>query len=86
MIYPLEQLKGQINKTEHQLLYYLIQEQQETNRLLRLITENNETDVIDFESMRRQDLMKEMAKLSEKPKGWNKWETSKMVEHLKGVS
>lgn len=34
--------------------------------------------------LKRQDLMKEIAKLENKPQGWNKWETEKMREYLRG--
>lgn len=35
MLYSLETLKSQLSNNEQQLIYYLIVEQQETNKLLR---------------------------------------------------
>lgn len=83
MIHPLEQLVAQISRTDQQLLYHLIMEQRETNRLLRqLIGEKSDP----IEQLKRQDLMKAIAKLDNKPSGWNKWETEKMRAYLKEVS
>jgi hypothetical protein len=42
VIYPLEQVAAQVSKTDQQLLYHLILEQQETNRLLRQLIENKQ--------------------------------------------
>lgn len=88
MIQPLEQLVQQISKTDQQLMYYLILEQQETNRLLRQMIENEQDtpDTIDFDELKRPELMKRIAKLSNKPQGWNKWETEQMRDYLKGAS
>lgn len=35
MIHPLEQVAQQVSRTDQELIYHLILEQQETNRLLR---------------------------------------------------
>lgn len=42
MLQPLEQVVQQISRTDQQLQYYMILEQQETNRLLKQIIENNQ--------------------------------------------
>lgn len=89
MIYPLDQLVQQISRTEHQLMYYMILEQQETNRLLKQMIENKQEipDQIDtIEELKRPELMKRFAKLSNKPQGWNRWETEQMRDYLKGAS
>lgn len=91
MIYPLEQVAQQISKTEHQLLYHLITEQQETNRLLRQIIENNQgipetIQTNDITELKRPELMKRMAKLVNKPQGWNSWGTEQIRDFLKGAS
>lgn len=82
MIQPLEQVMQQISRTDQQLQYYLIIEQQETNRLLRqLIGENSNQPL----SEKRPELMRRMAKLKDKPQGWNKWSNEQIIDHLKGV-
>lgn len=89
MIYPLEQVVQQISRTEHQLMYYMILEQQETNRLLRQMIENKQEtpeQIETLEVLKRPELMKRIAKLSNKPQGWNKWETEQMRDYLKGAS
>lgn len=95
MITPFEQLESQLSRTDQQLQYYMILEQRETNRLLRLLTENKqETEpiqpeksaVIEFDSMKRPELMRKMSSLLGNPSGWQKWSNAKMLEHLKGVS
>lgn len=88
MIQPLEQVALQISRTDQQLQYYLILEQQETNRLLRMMMENKQEspETIDIETIKRPELMKQFAKLSNKPQGWNKWETEQMRDYLKGAS
>jgi hypothetical protein len=42
MIYPIEQIEGNLLSTEHQLLYKLYLEQRETNRLLSILTNEKE--------------------------------------------
>jgi hypothetical protein len=88
MLPKLELLEKQISRTDQQLIYYLILEQQETNRLLRKLAgeESQEQSDGDIDSMKRQDLMKRMAQLKDKPAGWNKWETEDIRKHLKGVA
>lgn len=82
MLSPLDQIEKNLIKTEHHLMYHLIKEQQETNRLLREMSKGVETR----EEIKRPELMKRMAKLSDKPPGWNKWSNEEIIEHLKGVS
>lgn len=89
MIYPLEQVAQQVSKTDQQLMYHLILEQQETNRLLRhLIESKQETPekIESIEELKRPELMKRIAKLDNKPLGWNKWETEDMRKFLKEAS
>lgn len=79
MIQPLEIVKAQISRTDQQLMYHLIMEQQETNRLLRqIIGEKNPID-----ELKRPELMKRIAQLENKPTGWNKWGTEDMRNYLK---
>lgn len=86
MIQPLDQVAQQISRTDQQLQYYLILEQQETNRLLRQMLDmkpDNQPNEID--ELKRPDLMKRMAKLENKPQGWNTWGTERIRTHLKEV-
>ncbi len=89
MLYPLEQIKDQISKTDQQLMYHMITQQMETNRLLTQLIANNATtetaEAVNIESLKRPDLMKHMSKLKA-PQGWNKWNNEKMINFLKGVS
>lgn len=87
MIQPLEQVASQISRTDQQLLYHLIMEQQETNRLLRQVVENKSAEVTEaVESLKRPELMKRIAKLENKPQGWNTWGTEQMRRYLKEAS
>lgn len=89
MIYPLEQVVQQVSKTDQQLMYHLILEQQETNRLLRQMLEyKQETpDQIDeIDVLKRPELMKRMARLPNKPQGWNKMSNDEIIILLKGAS
>lgn len=64
---------------QRELIY---KEQVKTNELLsRLIELLNKPE--NEVEMKRQDLMKEFAKLENKPQGWNKWGTEKMREYLR---
>ncbi|MDQ0062384.1 hypothetical protein [Paenibacillus harenae] len=85
MLNPLDQVERNLVKTEHHLMFHLILEQQETNRLLREISESSK-GVETREEIKRPELMKRMAKLANKPQGWNKWSNEEIIEHLKGVS
>lgn len=82
MIYPLDQVAQQVNKTDQQLIYHLILEQQETNRLLRKLIEG-QSEETDGDSLKRPELMKRMAKLPNKPQGWNKWSNEEIMQYLK---
>lgn len=89
MIQPLEQVALQISRTDQQLQYYLIMEQQETNRLLRQLLEDKQVEPVQIESideLNRPELMKRFAKLTNKPTGWNKWGTEEIRKHLKEAS
>jgi FtsZ-binding cell division protein ZapB len=79
-MYSLEELKRNLVKIEHQLLYYLIMEQKETNRLLQSL--QPQSDATD----ERETLVKKMYELQDRPRGWNKWSTEKMADYLKEVS
>lgn len=82
MLQPLDQVVQQISRTDQQLQYYLILEQQETNRLLRqLLGDKQETNELD--ELKRPELMKRLAKLENKPQGFNKWGTEEMRQYLK---
>src|SRR5690348_14779038 len=98
-MYTIEQIKENMHSIDRQLLYMIYEQQTETNRLLRLLTNENkqEDDPLpsdehinaatdDIDSLKRPELMKRIAKLSNKPQGWNKWETEDMRKHLKGAS
>lgn len=88
MLYPIEQLKDQLNKTEQQLLYHLVIQQMETNRLLNQLLGSKpvqEAETVNIDDLKRPDLMKRM-KEKNPPKGWIAWSNEKMVAHLKGAS
>jgi len=85
MIYPLDQIASQVSRVDQQLLYHLILEQQETNRLLRSLAAK-EQGPMSIDELKRPELMKRMAKLSNKPKGWNSMTNEEIIEHLKGES
>lgn len=85
MLSPLEQIEKNLIKTEHHLIYHLVLEQQETNRLLREIVDSSK-GVETREEIKRPELMKRMSRLANKPEGWNKWSNETMIEYLKGVS
>ena len=87
MIQPLEQVAAQISRTDQQLQYHLILEQQETNRLLRELLNRREPELKEtaVEEVKRPELMRRMAKLKDKPQGWNKWSNEQIQAHLKGV-
>lgn len=85
MLSPLEQLEKNLIKVEHHLTYHLIMEQQETNRLLREMSQASK-GVEAREEIKRPELMKRMAKLTNKPQGWNKWSNEEIIEFLKGVA
>ena len=87
MIQPLEQVVQQISRTDQQLQYYLILEQQETNRLLRqLLGEKTVNNVESLDELKRPELMKRMSQLENKPQGFNKWGTEEMRNYLKEAS
>jgi hypothetical protein len=86
MLQPLELVVSQISKTDQQLQYYLILEQQETNRLLRQMIEQKQVipdKIDDIGVLKRPDLMKRIGK-TKAPQGWQKWSNDKMVDYLKG--
>lgn len=80
MLYSLEQLKQNLVKVEHHLLYHMITELQENNRLLR------EMSGAPAESDDREELMKKMSEVKDKPRGWHKWSDDKMIKFLKEAS
>lgn len=86
MIYSLEELEKNLIKVEHHLLYHLIMEQKETNRLLSL----NQSPKVENEhsesSEKRDELVKKMYELKDRPRGWNKWNDEKLAAYLKEVS
>lgn len=86
MIQPLEQVVQQISRTDQQLQYYLILEQQETNRLLRQLLGVNTEETSEIDELKRPELMKRMSQLENKPQGFNKWGTEEMRTYLKEVS
>lgn len=86
MIQPLEQVVQQISRTDQQLQYYLILEQQETNRLLRQLLGEKTEETSEIDELKRPELMKRMAKLENKPQGWNKWDTEEIRKHLREAS
>lgn len=87
MLQPFELVVSQISRTDQQLMYYLILEQKETNRLLKELLGDKESEQADkIDTMKRQDLMKVFSKLENKPAGWNRWDTEDIRKHLKEVS
>lgn len=97
-MYTLEQIKENIHSIDRQLSLMIYEQLVENNRLLRIVTNDNNDDgtklspelikgsTDDIDSLKRPELMKRIAKLSNKPQGWNKWETEDMRKHLKGAS
>lgn len=94
-MYPLEEIEKNLTSIDRQLQYMVYQELVENNRLLRLITNDNNDDGTklslesiedDVDHIKRPELMKRIAKLRNKPQGWNKWETEQMRDFLKGAS
>lgn len=87
MVMPLEQLSLNLSKVEAALMYHLILEQQETNRLLTQLLEGKPAEeaaeAVDIDSLKRPELMKLMAK-KEAPQGWNKWSNEEIIAYLKG--
>ena len=79
-----EQVKGSINSVERQLLWDIRNLLIEQNELLRKSLEGKNADPID--ELKRPELMKRMAKLDNRPPGWNKWETEAMRKFLKEAS
>lgn len=88
MLMPLDQLTSHLSRPDQSLMYHMILQQMETNRLLSLFIppqpEKKEAENID--DLKRQELMKKIAKLDNKPQGWNRWDTEAMRKHLKGAS
>lgn len=85
MLYPIEELKRNIVKIEHHLLYHILLEQQETNRLLRTLQPQGDAKE-ETQSDDRELLIKRMNELSDRPRGWHKWNNEKMANYLKEVS
>lgn len=91
MIYPLDQIKAQINKLDQQLMYHLVIQQMETNRLLaqlidgKPVQEAEAVKIDDVKELKRPELMKRIGK-TKAPQGWQQWKNEKMIEYLKGVS
>lgn len=96
-MYSINQIKENITTIDRQLLFMIYEEQKETNRLLSILAnENNQSDIApvthiegsesDLDTLKRPELMKRFAKLSNKPQGWNKWDTEVIRNHLKGAS
>jgi hypothetical protein len=95
-MYSMEQIKSNLN-IDRQLQVMIYEQLVIQNDLLRTLfngnNQVNSTPVIDIndsqediDSLKRPELMKRIAKLSNKPQGWNKWETEDMRKHLKGAS
>lgn len=88
-MFTLEQIKGNITTVDRQLLLMNYEAQLETHRLLNILIENKQAEPAhieieeDLDALKRPELMKRIAKLSNKPQGWNKWETEHMRKHLK---
>lgn len=96
-MFSIEQIKGNLTTVDRQLLLMIYEQQVETNRLLRLTTNENKPEeetpdnpieqiTDDLSALKRQDLMKRMAKLSNTPQGWNRWDTEQIRQHLREVS
>lgn len=84
MLLPLEVVEKQVSKTDQQLMLHLILEQKETNRLLsQLLNIQTPSESSEIDDLKRPELMKQIAKLPNNPKGWNKWETEDMRKYLK---
>jgi glutamyl-tRNA reductase len=87
MLTPLSLLELQISRTDQQLLFHLVIQQQETNRILNQLLGNKTVqETVNIDTLNRQELMKAIAKVPNNPKGWNKWQTEDMRKHLKGAS
>jgi hypothetical protein len=97
MRYSREEIAKNLNSIDRQLLLMIYDELCEQNRLLRHITNENdrdtqipdehkETSTNDLDALKRPELLKRMATLSNNPQGWHKWGTEDIRKHLKGVS
>ncbi|MNI30716.1 hypothetical protein D3C73_845700 [compost metagenome] len=94
-MYSLELIESNLTTMDRQLLYMIYKEQKETNELLRSLVNVNKQDdtgpdthisTVELDDIKRPELMKRIARLSNKPQGWNKWETEEMRNFLKGAS
>lgn len=95
-MFSIEQIRANCHTVDRQLLLMIYEEHCETNRLLRVKANEKEqeghlpsdddisTAQVDLDSLKRPELMKLMSKLSDKPQGWNKWETDDMRRYLRG--
>lgn len=91
MRYSRDEIEKNLNSIDRQLLLMIYDEMKEMNHLLRQLTNENkqvdpEPEPINLDELKRPELMKRMARLQNKPQGWNKWETEDIRKHLKGVS
>lgn len=89
MLMPLNQIEPHLNRPDQYLLYHLVTQQMETNRLLNILIGEKpvmkEAEAVNIDNLNRQELMKAIAKIPNNPKGWNKWQTEDMRKHLKEV-
>ena len=69
--------------TEQEYIYAILEEQKETNRLLRQLICEKPKEKPDYENMKRHEIMKLINELPDKPKGWTKLPNDKLMELLK---
>jgi hypothetical protein len=97
-MHSLEQIKANLTSIDRQLSLMIYEELVEIKCLLQAITNDKERDIpvvpddhthapeSAIESLKRPELMKLIAKMKNKPIGFQKWGTKQMREHLKGAS
>jgi hypothetical protein len=88
MVMSLDELSSNLSKPETALLYHLVLEQRETNRLLTQLFDGKpakEAEAVDIDELKRPELMKRISK-TKAPQGWQKWSNDKLIAYLKGES
>lgn len=81
-----DQLRGNINTVDRQLLYDIRELIREQNGLLKaIVSSENKPETVDINNLKRPELMKLMSRKNP-PQGWNKWGNDEIIQYLKGVS
>jgi predicted HTH transcriptional regulator len=85
MLTPFDQLEPHLSRVDQSLMYHMILQQMETNRLLTQLLgqPTKEAAAVKIDELKRPELMKRIGK-TKAPQGWQKWSNDKMIEYLKG--